>query len=311
MSTRRVRRWRVGVVAALALVGLGLLYTSALLVAATAIPLVYVVYGALSGLPANATLRIERAFDDGSPQPDERVTVTLTITNAGAGTLTDLRMVDGVPDELAVVDGSPRLSAALPAGETATTSYTVVAKRGEYAFADPVVRLRSLAGSQLATESVPAAGETTLSCRTPVSEAPIRNTTLLRAGTHPTDSGGEGVEFRSTREYQPGDPLNRIHWRQFAKSGDLTTISYRAERAVRTVLVVDGRALGQVTLRPGSPTGTELCGYAGQRLYEALTAADVVTSVAAVGRNASALDVPPGPGDIPWVDGEQIGRAHV
>ncbi|MFB6087695.1 MAG: DUF58 domain-containing protein [Haloarculaceae archaeon] len=307
MSHRRVYRWRFSASAALALIALGLLYASALLFALTLVPVAYVVYGALSGLPGDASVSVERSFDDLTPYPGEHVTVTLTVTNTGDGTLPDLRLIDGVPDELAVVDGSPRLSAPLRPGDSATLTYTVVARRGEYVFGDPAVRLRSLSGSHQLSETVPAGGDGTLSVFTPLSEAPTRNTTLLRAGTHPTDSGGEGLEFRSTREYQPGDPVNRIHWRRFAKSGELTTVSFREERAVRTVVVVDARDVGRAAPRPGTPTGTELAGYAGQRLYEALVGADVVTSVAAVGLDRDVADVRPSQQGVPWVDGDTEG----
>lgn len=302
MTSRRVYRWHGGLLGALALVGLGVLFASPLLLAATAVPLGFVVYGALSTVPGDAAVRIERRFDDATPAPGERVTVRLAVENAGDATLSDLRVVDGVPEELAVVGGSPRTAASLRAGESVERTYTVVARRGEYGFEDPVVRVRSLSGSVVHTAVVPAAGEERLASVNPLAEAPMGHTTLLRAGTHPTDSGGDGIEFRSTREYRPGDPISRIHWRQYAKTRELTTVSFREERAVRTVIVADARPVGRVTPHRGSPTGTELCGYAAARLYNALTAADVTTSVAAVGLDAA--DGVPGTGDLAWADGE-------
>jgi len=305
VSHERVYRWRVGAVAVGALVALGLLYASPLLLAATTIPLGYVAYGALSSVPVDAAVAVERSFDEATPPPGEAVTVRLTVENVSGATLSDLRVVDGVPDDLAVVGGSARGSFALRPGESATVAYDVVAKRGDFAFADPVVRLRSFGASRLVTETVPAAGERELSSLDPVSAAPLGSTTPVRAGTHPTDSGGEGLEFHSTREYRPGDSISRIDWRRFAKSKELSTVSYREERAVRVVVAVDARPVGRVRPHAGAPTAASLSGYAAERLYETLVDGDVTTSVAAFGVDGSVSSVPTGAGPIPWVDGER------
>ncbi|WP_459194841.1 DUF58 domain-containing protein [Halosimplex sp. J119] len=304
MSHERVYRWRVGAVAAAALVALGLLYASPILLAATAVPLGYVAYGALSSIPADAAIRVERSFADAAPQPGETVTVQLAVENASEGTLADVRVVDGVPDELTIVDGSPRTCVTLRPGESATLTYAVVALRGDFKFADPVVRLRSLAAGRVVTEAVPVTGDTTLSSLDPVSAAPVGSATLARAGTHPTDSGGEGLEFHSTREYRPGDSISRIHWRRFAKTNELTTVSYREERAVRVVVVVDARPVGRVRPRAGTPTAASLSGYAAERIYETLVDADVTTGVAAFGVDGTDLDTSTGAGSVPWVGGD-------
>ncbi|QLH79572.1 DUF58 domain-containing protein [Halosimplex rubrum] len=305
MSHERVYRFRVGAVAAGALVALGLLYASPLLLAATAIPLGYVVYGAVSSVPADAAVAVERSFSEATPPPGESVTVRLTVENVSEATLSDLRVVDGVPDDLAVVDGSPRGSFVLRPDETATVAYDVVAKRGDFAFADPVVRLRSLSAGRLVTETVPAAGERELSSLDPMSAAPVGSATPVSAGTHPTDSGGEGLEFHSTREYRPGDSIGRIDWRRFAKTKELSTVSYREERAVRVVVAVDARAVGRVRPHAGAPTAASLGGYAAERIYETLVDGDVTTSVAAFGIDETASSVPTGAGPVPWVDGER------
>ncbi|MFC7195826.1 DUF58 domain-containing protein [Halosimplex aquaticum] len=305
MSHERVYRLRIGAVAAAALVALGLLFASPLLLASTTIPLAYVAYGALSTVPADAAIRVERSLSDATPQPGASVTVRLSVENVSEGTLPDVRVVDGVPDDLAVVDGSPRECVTLRPGESATLTYDVVALRGDFEFADPVVRLRSFAAGRVVTETVPAAGDTALSSLDPVSAAPVGSATLARAGTHPTDSGGEGLEFHSTREYRPGDSISRIHWRRFAKTNELTTVSYREERAVRVVVVVDVRPVGRVRPHAGAPTAASLTGYAAERIYESLVDAGVTTGVAAFGVDGADPSVPTGAGPVPWVDGDR------
>lgn len=301
MTRRRVDRWGVGLVGALALVGVGLLFATPTLIVAAAIPLAYVLYGSLSRVPP-AELSISRAFGTPDPAPGETVDVTLTVENAGESVLTDCRLIDGVPEELAVTAGSPRACLSLPPGESATVSYTVVATRGEYRFRDPVVRLRSLSGTERLTETIAPDGDATLSCTNAVRDAPVSDATLPRAGTFPTDSGGSGLEFFATRPYQHGDPMTRVDWRHYAKTGEFVTVQYRQEQAIRTVLVVDARPVGRVTPRPGYPTGAALSAYAGQQLFAALSGAGVATTVAAVGVEEDTLDGFVGPDGLAWLD---------
>ncbi|NLV14254.1 DUF58 domain-containing protein [Haloarcula argentinensis] len=299
---RRVRRWSGGLAAALFLVSVSLLTAEPLLLAATAIPLIYVAYGALSRVPAGTDLQAARSVSDAQPTPGEPVAVELTLTNTGSNSLTDMRVIDGVPEELAVVEGSPRLCTSLRPDESATLSYAVMAKRGTYTFDAAAVRVRTLSASDEVTVDLPVAGDGTLTCSNTVSEVPMADATLPRAGTLPTDTGGSGLEFHSTRSYQPGDPVNRIDWRRYAKTDELTTIDYREEQAVRTVLVVDARPPARVTPEPGFPTGAELSAYAAERLFDALSRTSVVASVCAVG--LAPEDVPGGldPDGLAWVD---------
>jgi len=299
---RRVRRWSGGLAAALFLVSVSLLTAEPLLLAATAIPLIYVAYGALSRLPAGTDLQATRSVSDAQPTPGEPVTVELTLANTGSSSLTDVRVIDGVPEELAVVEGSPRLCTSLRPDESVTLSYAVMAKRGTYTFDAAAVRVRTLSASDEVTVDLTVAGDGTLTCSNTVSEVPMADATLPRAGTLPTDTGGSGLEFHSTRSYQPGDPVNRIDWRRYAKTDELTTIDYREEQAVRTVLVVDARPPARVTPEPGYPTGAELSAYAAERLFDALSRTSVVASVCAVG--LAEEDVPGGlgPDGLAWVD---------
>ena len=50
---------------------------------------------------------------------------------------------------------------------------------------------------------------------------------------------GESDEFVSLREYRPGDPLRRIHWRSWAKSGKPIVKEYQDEFFVRHALILD------------------------------------------------------------------------
>ncbi|MDP1612823.1 MAG: DUF58 domain-containing protein [Sulfuritalea sp.] len=50
---------------------------------------------------------------------------------------------------------------------------------------------------------------------------------------------GDAEEFRSLRDYRPGDPLRAIHWRSFARTGRPVVREYQEEFFSRHALVLD------------------------------------------------------------------------
>lgn len=52
-------------------------------------------------------------------------------------------------------------------------------------------------------------------------------------------SHGDALEFKSLRDYRPGDPPRRIHWRSFAKTGHPIVKEYQEEYCARQALVLD------------------------------------------------------------------------
>jgi len=50
---------------------------------------------------------------------------------------------------------------------------------------------------------------------------------------------GDSEEFVSLRDYRPGDPLRRIHWKSWARSGKPVVKEYQEEYFVRHALVLD------------------------------------------------------------------------
>lgn len=291
MSRTVVHRYGRTLGATLSAVALGLAYAEPALFVLAVVPLGYVAAGALSRFP-EPTLEVERSLSPAVPAPGAEVTVTLTVTNTGDRTLPDVRVVDGVPDGIAVADGPARGCLSLSPGESGTVTYSVVARRGVHAFEDPTVRCRSLTATRLVTTAVEAGGNERLRCETAVEDPPPARPTRSRAGSLPTDSGGPGLTFHSTREYRPGDPTSRIDWRRLARTDTLSTINFREQQSARVVLVVDARPPARVAPEPGHPTGAELAGYAAERAYDALTGAGHQAAVTALGVDSDRL---------PWV----------
>ncbi len=60
-----------------------------------------------------------------------------------------------------------------------------------------------------------------------------------QGGVSMASSIGESEEFVSLREYRPGDPLRRIHWKSFAKTGKPIVKEFQEEFFVRHALVLD------------------------------------------------------------------------
>jgi len=221
--------------------GIGIAANSPGLLLAALVGVAFLGYARLSRPPA-PTLSVTRTVEDGRPSPGDTVTVRLTVENEGERTLPDLRVVDGVPTELSVVEGSPRVGTALRPGQSVRVEYSVEAKRGTHEFDAVTVLARSVSGAH--ERSVRPAVGTRLTADPPLEMdqlVPLRGLTTPYTGRVPTTTGGEGIEFFATREYRRGDSLSRVDWNRLARDGELSTLEFREERLATVVLVPDLR----------------------------------------------------------------------
>ncbi|WP_416838810.1 DUF58 domain-containing protein [Haloferax sp. DFSO52] len=244
----------------------------------------------------DVTLSIERDLSDTTPDSDEDVEVTISVTNDGSRTLFDLRIVDGVPPALAVSGGPARLGTALRPGATATVTYTVTAVRGEHTWAETVVVARDPSGAVEHRQTV--LTETTLRCEPELAataDLPLRGLTSKYAGRVETDVSGSGLEFTSIREYRHGDPIRRIDWNRRARTGELATVQFREERAATVVLVVDTRSEAHVAPDSEAETAVERCVDAASVAFSALLDSGDSVGMAALGPNECWLE--PSSGD--------------
>jgi uncharacterized repeat protein (TIGR01451 family) len=265
------------------LVGLGLVTLHPAAFAAAVIPLAFLLAG-LVGQPAvpAAHLRSSYEVSPANPRPGESVAVTVTVENTGEATFTDLRLVDTVPDTLRVVEGTPRAGGVLRPGESLTAEYEVIARRGEHTFGPVVARSRTLVGAIWAQQSVPA-DRPAFRCAVRADDIPLAEQASHFIGDLLSETGGEGIEFYATREYRRGDPASRIHWRELAKRGELSTITYRERQAANVTLITDARDPARVGYAPGDPSGAVLAAYATARLVRTLVARNHYVGVTAPG----------------------------
>ncbi|MCP4579519.1 MAG: DUF58 domain-containing protein [Deltaproteobacteria bacterium] len=63
--------------------------------------------------------------------------------------------------------------------------------------------------------------------------------TYQPGGVSLAQSVGDSEEFLSVRDYRPGDPLRRIHWKSWAKTGKPVVKEYQDEFFVRHALILD------------------------------------------------------------------------
>jgi len=297
--TRLTERWHGISGIALLAVGVGALAGAPAVILIGVVGIGYAAY-ARSTTPPEATLSLERTVDAENPDPGNTITVTLTVTNDGDRMLPDVRLVDGVPAALPVIDGSPRMGTALRPDTAATVTYTLEARRGRHDFGPAQVLVRNTAGSVEREQGVSTDETTTVTCRPqlePVGEpVELRKQHTQRTGRVDTSTGGDGTEFFATREYRPGDPMSRIDWNRHARTGDLATLEFREERSATVVLVVDRDRRAAVGPEPHGDTAIERSVDAANRVFTTLLSDGNRVGIAALGDADCWL--PPGAGEV-------------
>jgi uncharacterized protein (DUF58 family) len=291
-TVRRTRRWQGVVAVVLLAVAVGVIAKRPPLLLVGAVGVAFAAYPRLLG-PPTVDLSIERTIHPEHPEAGDVVDVTTTVRNEGSEPLFDLRLVDGVPPMTTVEDGTPRLATALRPGETATIEYAIEIDRTTHRFRPLTAIARDPSGANEVETTV--TEETVIEGVGHVPEVPLRTQSRRRSGRLLTDEGGSGIEFHRTREYEPGDPVNRIDWRQYARTGDLASIDFREERLAEVVVCVDARA---AAYRAATPEDAHAVAYAigsAGRIGEALFSANHHVGLAAFGRDLCWL--PPGVGN--------------
>lgn len=290
-TVRRTRRWRGVVAVVLVALAIGVLAKRPSLLLVAAVGVAFAAYPQLTE-PPEPTLSVERRIAPESPAADETVEVVTTLRNEGEETLFDLRLVDGVPPMLSVEAGSPRLATALGPGEEATIEYSMRARRGTHRFRPTMVIARDASGATEVETTVVA--ETTIECGARVPEVPLRARSPHRTGQLVTDDGGSGLEFHRVKEYERGDPVSRIDWRRFARTGEFTSMEFRQERLAEVVLCVDAREAAYRASGTDEPHAVAHATDAAERIADTLFGADHRVGLAAFGRELCWL--PPGSG---------------
>lgn len=251
----RTRRWRGLAGAGLIALALGAGGGAPPLVVAGAVCVVLSAYAARVPAPA-ATLTVERHVR----RDGDRPRVRLVVENTGSRPLPGVLVVDGVPPALSVIEGSPRRDALLRPGQRAVAEYTLEPAASDHEF-DPVrIALRDPAGVVERRCRLQATGDDRARRRPDPAGASLpalRRAPPIQTGGTATAAGEGGATFDTVREYRPGDARSQVDWRRFARTGDLSTVVFREERATAVVLAVDARAAARVAPDATAPTAVE------------------------------------------------------
>ena len=150
--------------------------------------------------------------------------------------------LSGVPDTRRVLPIKPQpLPVLAPGGTVDVEIQLVPLRRGVLHFTsvtvarpDPFLLFRAL-------QPVPLPGSITiLPRRYPLPRLALPgSTSYQQGGVAFASSIGESEEFVSLRDYRPGDPLRRIHWRSWAKVGRPVVKEFQDEFFVRHALILD------------------------------------------------------------------------
>jgi uncharacterized protein (DUF58 family) len=282
-TVRATGRWRGGVAVVLLAAATGLLAKRPSLLLVAAVGVALTAYPRLTATPT-PTVSLSREIESA---PDDRVAVTTTITNTGDETLFDCRVIDGVPPMLSVVEGSPRCATTLPPGGTATLSYELAVRSGGHRFQPTTVLCRDAGGSVEVETTIEEPTEITAAAELPT--LPIGSGRGHHVGRLPTEQAGEGIEFHSVDRYEPGDPIARIDWRRFARTGELTTVAFRTAVTADVLICVD---TGDAAYRAASGSEPHAVAHAvdaAERIADALFAENHRVGLAAVGGGKTVL----------------------
>lgn len=288
-------RWRGLEAVTLCTLALGAVRTSAslLLMGGVGVALVgYAAYGRV-GSTTEVDVTVERTLEPDSPRPGEEVTVSVTVRNEGERTLPDLRIFDGVPSELDVIEGSARHVAILRPGQTTEFSYTLEAEHGDHPFDPAFVLAGDVTGERWQTAQATNDG-THLLCHLPSrpnGETVIRKYVSKYAGQITSNQGGSGVQFHETREYQRGDPMSLIDWKSLARTGELTALEFSEERIVEVMIAVDARSEANVAPDPSERSAVARSAEAADRLMTALLAENNRVGVTMIGSGHRTLEL--------------------
>lgn len=306
---RSTGHWNGVSVIALVGIGIGVLVEQPAVLLAGVVGIGFAAY-ARSATLSRIDLSIDRVFSDERPEPGDEVEVTVTVRNESERLLPDLRLIDGVPDALAVTEGSPRLGTALRSGETTTLTYTVTARRGVHTFGSTLVLARDL--TTAIEQEIVVETETTLTClprlRATTAPIPLREGSTQYTGRVATATGGEGIEFYATREHRPGDPMNRIDWNRRARTGEFATLEFDEEQAATVLVVIDVRDAAYIAPEPQAPHAVDRAVDAAGRIFAILLNEGDRVGVAAFGSNSCWFA--PGTGDEHRVRARQLLATH-
>ncbi len=193
-------------------------------------------------LQEEVRLKVERKSEKMSLYEDDDVWIELSIKNEG-GSLRYLEIMDSLPDEIEVVEGSNHQILKFEEGEEKIIRYRIqCSRRGEMRIGP--VKLRYRDPFDLHVQEWTSYELMDVFVLPEIQEMKGVNVRPLYTkrwvGNIKSQRLGLGSEFFSLREYMPDDAMKNINWKATARLLQPMTNEYMGERSGDVILIVDG-----------------------------------------------------------------------
>jgi uncharacterized protein (DUF58 family) len=192
--------------------------------------------------PREPLLRAGRRLSAGTLFEGQTLEVRVDLENLGPD-LEVVAMRDALPSGLLREEGETHAVARLPGGAKLSLCYAARVRRGRYRMPAVHVVVRDLLGYWTWQGEVACPATLTVLPRSQplpgMAIGPRR--TLAVPGAARSRRGGSGTEWFGTRQYRPGDPIRRVHWKAVARWDKLAVVEFEEERAADVMVVLDVR----------------------------------------------------------------------
>ncbi|UCE45941.1 MAG: DUF58 domain-containing protein [Methanobacteriota archaeon] len=192
---------------------------------------------------SGSQIRIDRKILDELTFAREPVAVRMKITNLSP-TAVDAHFEDIIPDDCAVVQGSNRVTARIPARSAWSFTYSIAPeRRGRHTIGGVRMAQSDVFGLHVHRREMPL--KTTVVAHTrreslSTARDVARKEHFEYAGmTRMPTAVLREFEHAWVRDYVPGDKARDIHWKAFSKLGKLMTKTYVKEGTLETIVMVD------------------------------------------------------------------------
>ncbi|NHJ87166.1 MAG: DUF58 domain-containing protein [Asgard group archaeon] len=234
-------RWTMTIFFTILILGIGF---SDWIVLISLIPLsILIISFYLTKTPEELNLEVKRELDLTRYQEGEHVDIILSIKNRGKDNLQMLEILDMLPAQVSLKNGTNHLITSLSAGEATKVRYTVSCDyRGRWELGPTHVRARNFLDS---TYTVQTFEETKsdfviIPFFETINDMPFRTKyPKISDGPFHSKLKGEGLDFSGVREYMYSDSLSRINWPATAKYGKFFTNEYELFRTADLLLILD------------------------------------------------------------------------
>jgi uncharacterized protein (DUF58 family) len=218
--------------------------------ALVALPLFgYLVVSILYSPESNVDLSINRFIEKETIYEDESVKVDIEVTNNGPK-IDFLDLIDNVPSDLIISEGTNHIIISLAARERFRFSYSVKPKvYGFYEWGPFFVSFGDLQSTIVGAKKYSII--TNLRVLPKIGYIAKINIRPKRTKNWPGEilskKPGSGMEFYSLRDYSWGDPVRRINWKASSRSDErLFTNQFMSELGGDTIIALDARTVSEV-----------------------------------------------------------------